>query len=35
VLDLIEEVLSTFGFTDFEVMLSTQPEKSVGGPEYW
>ena len=35
VLDLTEEILSTFGFTDFEVNLSTKPEKSVGGPEIW
>jgi len=35
VLDLTEEILTTFGFTEFEVNLSTQPEKSVGGPEFW
>ena len=35
VLDLTEDILSTFGFTEFEVNLSTQPEKSVGGPEIW
>ena len=35
VLDLTEEIPSTFGFTDFEVNLSTKPEKSVGGPEIW
>jgi len=35
VLDLIEEILGTFGFKEFEVNLSTQPEKSVGGPEIW
>lgn len=35
VLDLTEEILSTFGFTEFEVNLSTKPEKSVGGPEIW
>jgi threonyl-tRNA synthetase len=30
VLDLVEEVLSTFGFTKYEINLSTRPEKSVG-----
>jgi threonyl-tRNA synthetase len=35
VLDLTEDILSTFGFTEFEVNLSTKPEKSVGGPEIW
>merc|ERR1719486_626283 len=29
VLDLIEETLGAFGFTDYEVNLSTRPEKSV------
>jgi len=33
VLDLVEEVLSTFGFTKYEVNLSTRPEKSVGGSQ--
>ena len=33
VLDLVEEVLSTFGFTKYEVNLSTRPEKSVGACE--
>jgi threonyl-tRNA synthetase len=35
VLDLTEEILSTFGFTNFEVNLSTRPEKSVGNDEIW
>ena len=35
VLDLTEEILSTFGFTNFEVNLSTRPEKSVGDDEIW
>lgn len=35
VLDLTEEVLSTFGFTKYEVNLSTRPEKSVGDDEIW
>eukprot|EP00983_Pelagomonas_calceolata_P106061 1159194-Pelagomonas_calceolata.AAC.4 len=30
VLDLMEQVLSTFGFSKYEVNLSTRPEKSVG-----
>lgn len=30
VLDLVEETLSTFGFTQYEINLSTRPEKSVG-----
>lgn len=35
VLDLTEEILSTFGFKDFEVNLSTRPEKSVGDDSIW
>eukprot|EP00958_Prasinococcus_capsulatus_P013427 scaffold1385_cov403-Prasinococcus_capsulatus_cf.AAC.3 len=35
VLNLVEEVLSRFGFTKYEVNLSTRPEKSVGGDEVW
>ena len=35
VLDLVESILSKFGFTDYEVMLSTRPEKSVGTDEIW
>jgi len=35
VLDLVESILSKFGFSEYEVMLSTQPEKSVGSPEIW
>jgi threonyl-tRNA synthetase len=35
VLDLTEEVLSTFGFTSYEVNLSTRPEKSVGEDAIW
>jgi threonyl-tRNA synthetase len=35
VLDLIEEILSAFGFTKYEVNLSTRPEQSVGGDEVW
>jgi threonyl-tRNA synthetase len=32
VLELMEQVLSTFGFSQYEVNLSTRPEKSVGEP---
>lgn len=35
VLNLIEELLSTFGFSEYEVNLSTRPEKSVGSDEIW
>lgn len=35
VLDLVERVLGTFGFSKFEVMLSTRPEQSVGGDSIW
>ncbi|KAG2433186.1 hypothetical protein HYH02_012728 [Chlamydomonas schloesseri] len=35
VLDLVEEILGTFGFSDYEVNLSTRPEKSVGSDEIW
>jgi threonyl-tRNA synthetase len=30
VLDLTETILSKFGFSDYEIMLSTRPDKSVG-----
>lgn len=35
VLDLIESILGRFGFVDYEVMLSTRPEKSVGTDDIW
>ncbi|MFB6290497.1 MAG: threonine--tRNA ligase [Candidatus Bipolaricaulia bacterium] len=35
VLELTFEVLSAFGFDDYEVALSTKPEKSVGESEKW
>ncbi|KAG2486564.1 hypothetical protein HYH03_014734 [Edaphochlamys debaryana] len=35
VLDLVEEILGTFGFNDYEVNLSTRPEKSVGDDAIW
>ena len=35
VLDLTERILKKFGFSRFEVMLSTRPEESVGNDEIW
>ncbi|MEN9276734.1 MAG: His/Gly/Thr/Pro-type tRNA ligase C-terminal domain-containing protein, partial [Gloeomargarita sp. GMQP_bins_5] len=35
VLNLTEQILSDFGFRDYEVNLSTRPEKSVGSDEVW
>eukprot|EP01023_Acetabularia_acetabulum_P062329 TRINITY_DN7661_c0_g2_i1.p1 TRINITY_DN7661_c0_g2~~TRINITY_DN7661_c0_g2_i1.p1 ORF type:complete len:705 (-),score=112.98 TRINITY_DN7661_c0_g2_i1:365-2362(-) len=35
VLDLVEEVMTTFGFNKYEVNLSTRPEKSVGEDNIW
>lgn len=35
VLDLIETILGRFGFDEYEVLLSTRPEKSVGSDEGW
>lgn len=35
VLDLVESILSRFGFTEYDVMLSTRPEKSVGTDDIW
>ena len=35
VLDLTFELLRTFGFADYEIFLSTRPEKFVGDPEMW
>jgi len=35
VLDLTETILSKFGFTKYDIMLSTRPEKSVGGDDIW
>ena len=35
ILDLVEEVLGTFGFKDYEVNLSTRPEKAVGSDDIW
>jgi hypothetical protein len=35
VLDLTQTLLSTFGFTQYEVNLSTKPDKAVGSDEIW
>ena len=35
VLDLTFFLLSSFGFSDYDVMLSTKPEKAVGGDDQW
>ncbi len=35
VCDLIEEILSRFGFDQYQVMLSTRPDKSVGEDKIW
>ncbi|MCP9446645.1 MAG: threonine--tRNA ligase [Nitrospira sp.] len=35
VLDFTFFMLRTFGFTDFEVFLSTRPNESVGADEHW
>lgn len=35
VLDLIENILSKFDFKDYDIMLSTRPEKSVGSDDIW
>jgi threonyl-tRNA synthetase len=35
VLDFTLFILKTFGFADYEVYLSTRPEKFVGKPESW
>jgi threonyl-tRNA synthetase len=35
VLNLVEVVLTKFGFTSYEIMLSTRPKESVGSEEIW
>lgn len=35
VLNLTEQILSDFGFTEYEVYLSTRPGKSVGTDDIW
>merc|ERR1719460_2409972 len=31
----MEQVLSKFGFSEYEVMLSTRPEKAIGADDIW
>jgi len=35
ILDLTEEILSTFDFRSYEINLSTRPEKSIGDDAVW
>jgi threonyl-tRNA synthetase len=35
VLDLTERILNKFGFDNFDIMLSTRPEESVGCDDIW
>ncbi len=35
VMRLTQKFLNRFGFTDFQLYLSTRPEKSVGSDEHW
>ncbi|MGI8586993.1 MAG: threonine--tRNA ligase [Chloroflexia bacterium] len=35
VVDFTLEVLRTFGFNEYEIYLSTRPDKAVGDPEQW
>ncbi len=35
VIDFAFEVLRDYGFTDYEIELSTKPEKSIGEPQMW
>lgn len=35
VIDFVEETLGVFGFSEFEVELSTRPEKYIGTEENW
>lgn len=34
-LNLTEEIMGRFGFHEYEINLSTRPEKSVGSDEIW
>lgn len=34
-IDLIREVYSTFGFNEYDVAISTRPEKALGSAEVW
>lgn len=35
VIDLLQEMYATFGFTDYHVELSTKPEKHIGSDDIW
>ena len=35
VIDFEFEILKTFGFTDYEIDLSTRPDKAIGSDEMW
>ena len=35
VLDLTFEIMAAFGFEEYDIMLSTRPDKYVGEPEMW
>ena len=35
VLDMTFDILAAFGFDDYDIMLSTRPDKYVGEPEMW
>jgi len=35
VVDFVADAMKTFGFEDFEIELSTRPEKSIGSDEDW
>ena len=34
-LDFCTHILSSFGFSDYDIYLSTRPEKAIGDPEDW
>lgn len=34
-IDFTREVYTTFGFSEYEVAISTRPEKALGSPEIW
>lgn len=35
VINLVQELYAAFGFTDYQIELSTQPEKHIGSDEIW
>ncbi len=35
VINLVQEIYSTFGFEDYHIELSTKPEKHIGSDEIW